>query len=106
VSDLAFSNPPVRRAGRLPAYYFRQQVSVTAYKDQIQGRMKEVQRQDHRKAAGKLVWATRSLEAKGKAQKYSREGAGEVCDVKQKLKTTKKKSTKKKAATKKAAKKK
>ena len=24
VSDLAFSNPPVRRAGRLPAYRFRQ----------------------------------------------------------------------------------
>ena len=66
---------------------------MTAYKDQIQGRIKVVQGKI-KETAGKLV-GNKELQAKGKAQKTRGQAQAKFGDVKQKLKTTKKKATKK-----------
>jgi uncharacterized protein YjbJ (UPF0337 family) len=101
VSDLAFSNPQcgVPAGAGVPI----QEQVVTAYKDQIQGRIKVVEG-NIKEAAGKLV-GNKKLQAEGKAEKTRGRAQAKFGDVKQKLKVTKKKVAKK-AAKKKVAKKK
>ena len=71
-----------------------QEQVVTTYKDQTQGRIKQVQGKI-KEAAGKLL-GNKKLQAKGKAQKVRGKAQAKFGDVKQELKVTKKKAAKKK----------
>jgi uncharacterized protein YjbJ (UPF0337 family) len=87
VSRLGFPKLPVRRAGRLPAYFNQEQI-MRMNKDQVKGRVKEA-KGTIKEVAGKLV-GNETLEAKGKIKKLFGEAQAKFGDVKQDIKDSKK----------------